>query len=961
MALVLADRVRETTTTTGTGSVTLAGAYTGFQTFSAAVGTGNSTYYTIANVGSGEWEVGIGTYTSGGNTLSRTTVLASSNGGSLVNFGAGAKDVFVTQPAERALYVASAGTGLESKVTAFTNGGIVYASSTSALATGSALSFDGSNLGVGNAPAAWSLSGLSAVQVKDVSLAGFSNAMYLNNNVYYNGGWKFIGTGYGLQYIADRGTGAYTWEISTASGTAGNAITFTTAMTLNASGRFGLGITPNTTWGTGWAAQQITGLSVASSGVGTYQAFVMAGNAVMTGTTASSVAANYVYSDFATMYRQTTGQHQWWNAGAGTGGNAISFTQAMTLDASGNLLIGVTDTNIPASANSFNFNKSDNTLRFTNTTAAGKLWTIGTSSPGVSAQGDYFSFTHYNGSSLSEFMRLDSSGNLGLGVTPSAWDTVVPAFQIGGAGGYIAAQGSAEVLRIGSNNYYNSSAFRYVINGSASRYDQSGGAHAWFNAASGTAGNAITFTQAMTLSAGGNLVIGDTSGNGRLSVRDSSSALQEIYTTAGTNYAALEVRNTGGSFYIGRDNSAGSFFVSNTAYASCLYSSGAYPMVFFTNGTERARIDSSGNLGLGVTPSAWNSGYKAFVTGGTNGNNQVGGIASGSGITIVSTNYYRSSTPDEVYGGTGFAMKYVQSSGQHQFHTAASGTINTPITFTQAMTLDASGNLGLGVTPSGWGPSDFTVSQYGLYGVYFGSYKGSSTPNLFLGTNSYFNGSTWKYTTTDEAGRYQIDNAGQHIWSNAVSGTAGTDITWLERMRIDSSGNLLVGTTDSSDTANAGFRALPSGVATSTLTASGTGDSTMRVYSTGAGAYRFFVRMDGTIFATSIVITAISDERLKENVRDIDTGLNSIMSLKPRRFDWKDGKGQDKKNAAGFIAQEFEDVFPECVGTSKAGADGIEYKSINHETLIPTLVKAIQEQQALITQLTARITALEGA
>jgi len=85
------------------------------------------------------------------------------------------------------------------------------------------------------------------------------------------------------------------------------------------------------------------------------------------------------------------------------------------------------------------------------------------------------------------------------------------------------------------------------------------------------------------------------------------------------------------------------------------------------------------------------------------------------------------------------------------------------------------------------------------------------------------------------------------------------------------------------------------------------------------------------------------------------------MALKPRRFDWKEGKGQDKKDVAGFIAQEFEDVFPECVGTSMAGEDGIEYKNINHETLIPTLVKAIQEQQALITQLTARITALETA
>ena len=99
MAFVLADRVKETTTTTGTGTVTLAGASTGFQSFSA-IGNANSTYYTIAGQGTAEWEVGIGTYTSSGTTLSRDTVLASSNAGSLVNFSSGTKDVFVTQPAE---------------------------------------------------------------------------------------------------------------------------------------------------------------------------------------------------------------------------------------------------------------------------------------------------------------------------------------------------------------------------------------------------------------------------------------------------------------------------------------------------------------------------------------------------------------------------------------------------------------------------------------------------------------------------------------------------------------------------------------------------------------------------------------------------------------------------------------------------------------------------------------------
>ena len=102
MAFVTADRVKETTTTTGTGTVTLLGAATGFQSFSA-IGDGNSTYYCIAGQTGSEWEVGIGTYTSSGTTLSRDTVLSSSNSGSLVNFSSGTKDVFVTYPASRSV------------------------------------------------------------------------------------------------------------------------------------------------------------------------------------------------------------------------------------------------------------------------------------------------------------------------------------------------------------------------------------------------------------------------------------------------------------------------------------------------------------------------------------------------------------------------------------------------------------------------------------------------------------------------------------------------------------------------------------------------------------------------------------------------------------------------------------------------------------------------------------------
>ena len=99
MALVVKDRVRENSTTTGTGSLTLSGAVTGFQTFSTGIGNGNTTYYAI--VGGSEWEVGLGTVSAG--ALSRDTVLSSSTG-SKVSFSAGTKDVFCTYPSVKSVY-----------------------------------------------------------------------------------------------------------------------------------------------------------------------------------------------------------------------------------------------------------------------------------------------------------------------------------------------------------------------------------------------------------------------------------------------------------------------------------------------------------------------------------------------------------------------------------------------------------------------------------------------------------------------------------------------------------------------------------------------------------------------------------------------------------------------------------------------------------------------------------------
>ena len=109
MALVLNDRVKETTTTTGTGTFTLAGAVTGFETFAAGVGNSNTTYYAVTLPGTSEFEVGLGTLSSDSSTIARTTVISSSNSDNAVNFSAGTKTIFCTLPASKTVFLDASG------------------------------------------------------------------------------------------------------------------------------------------------------------------------------------------------------------------------------------------------------------------------------------------------------------------------------------------------------------------------------------------------------------------------------------------------------------------------------------------------------------------------------------------------------------------------------------------------------------------------------------------------------------------------------------------------------------------------------------------------------------------------------------------------------------------------------------------------------------------------------------
>jgi len=151
MALVLDDRVQETSTTTGTGTLTLAGAVSGYQSF-AAIGNGNTTYYCVTD--GTNWETGLGTYTSSGTTLARTTVLESSNSNSLVNFPAGSKNVFVTYPASQATLLDAAQTLTNKTLTSPTITGAVVSSMASSVITAGTVvaSTSGTSVGFTNIP-----------------------------------------------------------------------------------------------------------------------------------------------------------------------------------------------------------------------------------------------------------------------------------------------------------------------------------------------------------------------------------------------------------------------------------------------------------------------------------------------------------------------------------------------------------------------------------------------------------------------------------------------------------------------------------------------------------------------------------------------------------------------------------------------------------------------------------------
>jgi hypothetical protein len=654
MPLVLADRVNETTTTTSTGTVTLAGAVSGYQSF-AVIGNANTTYYTIVHQTANEWEVGIGTYTSSGTTLSRDTVLSSSNGGSLVNFSAGTKFVFCDYPAGRAVYLDTATNvtipGLT--LSGGTANGVLYLNGSKVATSGSALSFDGTNLGIGTT------SPTQKLDVNGGAAVTGTTPLFLQRAVIpsFDGqgapalDWQFYSTGTTytvgarIQGLADDAWSSTSAPTSLRFYTAPSGSTsISERMRISNAGNVGIGTTSPANYTnyrnlaisgtTGGNIDMLSGSTkvgnLFNDGTNFYAYNVIAGSLVFgtnnteraridssgnLGIGTSSPNRKLEVNGGISRFTDGTSNVEITNGG-GVGyigpqtNHPLAFqtnnTERMRLDSSGNLGIGTTS---PAARLDVTGIFNGTQAVFGNTAGRGLL--IGTALNGGVNEGS--SVLNSRGAGNGQFlfqtdgttrMTLTDSGNLGLGVTPSAWSGVGAALQVGTSAAIIGNSVSSSSFI--SNAYFDGTNYRYIGTGFAMRLALTSGAYAFTTAASGTAGNAITFTQAMTLDASGNLGVGVTSPSARVDVRsaigtsvDGSQNINAIDTTA---YA----QGNGGGISFGYVFNSSGGLISRAGVIKAIKENStdgnyASALTFSTTAnsastTERARITSAGNL-----------------------------------------------------------------------------------------------------------------------------------------------------------------------------------------------------------------------------------------------------------------------------------------------------------------------------------------------------------------------------
>jgi len=458
-----------------------------------------------------------------------------------------------------------------------------------------------------------------------------------------------------------------------------------------------------------------------------------------------------------------------------------------------------------------------------------------------------------------------------------------------------------------------------------------------------TSGSALTFD-------GTNLGIGTISPGAKLDVTDG--------ITAGQITSWFTKGNSDPAFRLGFSNGSGSAV--NTEQAALVFAytgvdvlakigflrgstSDSNGITFNIGGTgastERMRLDASGNLGLGVTPSAW-SGGPAIQVGGSSS----AALFSDTNNTNLTTNaYYNGSWRYQTSSVA--ASSFQSSSGAFRWYTAPSGTAGNAITFTQAMTLDASGNLGIGTTSPAQ-RLDVRGAENGVH-ARFGSVS-----------NRGLEISTQIVSGTTDAGC--VLNA-----RGAAAGTLIFQTESTERARITSGGDLLVGSASqvsaerllvSKTGSDATIRVSnnTTGDAVLILAAEGLDSgnlwferSTSRLYARNSGSGGVYLASNATSW------TAVSDERLKTALTPIADAATKVSSLRAVTGRYK--TDADDVSRSFLIAQDVQAVFPEAVN-----ADDPDELGLSYTDMVPLLVAAIKEQQTIITDLRARVAALEA-
>jgi len=377
----------------------------------------------------------------------------------------------------------------------------------------------------------------------------------------------------------------------------------------------------------------------------------------------------------------------------------------------------------------------------------------------------------------------------------------------------------------------------------------------------------------------------------------------------------------------------------------------AASVIIATNGADRATIDSAGNLGLGVTPSgSW--GTQAFMLGKSGASNPTYPFIASTdsqAVLIGSNSYWDGTNFKAQFGGAGVvAMHQKFNYNAITWHTAPAVTTGNNQTFTQAMTLDADGDLGVGITSP-----LYKIHSSGTVARKYTTPGTTGSPAEEAGFVYADDGSTpvagiWFFNT------FSSGNTTQMAFKTRNS--AGTVV---EAVRIDAGQNVLIGATSFADGSNV-FRI--SGSTISSGSSVTTTRTRLEFNSSGLGTVgSISTNGSATTYSTS------SDYRLKNTIAPMTGALAKVALLKPCTYKWN----ADGSDGEGFIAHELAEVCPQAVVGEKdaietyVDEDGNEqtrsvYQGIDTSFLVATLTAAIQEQQLLIQQLQADVAILKG-